>query len=129
MKFEDFVVEDIAGKKICLKGVGKMFYQDGFPIGMAITTLKEGGVEVSILHVADECLKHGWSAKTTYNKIVAEIEDDIDKAQIDKEQLKTFCEAGYEEQREMIHEYLFGGLSLETRKEWAKNRLCENTPR
>ena len=100
-------VEDFNGRKIAIKGIGKLFYQDGFPISMAISELKNKGIEVSMLHVADECLKNGWSPKTTINKLKADFEDDIDRNEIDVELLEKFCHAEYEDQREMIFNYLF----------------------
>jgi hypothetical protein len=107
-------VED---RLIAVKGIGQMFYQDGFPISMAVSELSQKGIEVSILHVADECLKNGWSAKTTINKLVADFADDGNHNVLDKEQLTTFCNATYEQQRQMIYDYLF------TNKEYAKNYL------
>lgn len=52
----DFLIENFDNKLICLKGVGKMFYQEGFPISMIISYFKKQNIEVSILHVADECM-------------------------------------------------------------------------
>lgn len=103
----DIVVEQFGDRLICIKGVGKLFYQDGFPISMAVSILKEKGVEVSIFHVADECMKNGWSAKTTINKLKADFDDDIDKNNFDLDELIKFCNSEYEEQREMIFNYLF----------------------
>ena len=104
---DEIRVEDFGDRKIAIKGVGKLFYQDGFPISMSISELKKRGIEVSIFHVADECLKNGWSAKTTFNKISADFQDDIDGNKVDLEELKKFCYAGYEDQRDMIFNYLF----------------------
>lgn len=111
MNNQDFKVIAIGDRNVCLKGIGKMFFQDGFPISMAITELKKKGIEVSIFHVADECIKNGWSAKTTFNKLAADFEDDIDNNKIDMVSLKTFCYADYETQREMIFQYLWGSPS------------------
>lgn len=108
---DNIIVEKIGERKICIRGIGKMFFQDGFPISISISEMKKRGIEVSIFHVADECLKNGWSSKTTYNKLKSDIQDDIDGNNIDLEQLKTFCFAEYEEQREMIFNYLFGSSS------------------
>ena len=103
----EYLIEDFGSRKIVLRGVGKMFYQDGFPISMAVSEFKSKGIEVSILHVADECLKNGWSAKTTLNKLKADFQDDIDGNKYDIETLTKFCFAEYESQREMIFNYLF----------------------
>lgn len=108
-------VVTIGDRNICLSGIGKMFYQDGFPISMSVAELKKQGVEVSILHVADECLKHGWSPKTTYNKLVVDFEEDIEGFSFDETLLFEFCNAEYEDQREMIFRYLFGSSSSEVK--------------
>ena len=96
---KDFIFSRINGRVVCLKGVGKLFYQDGFPISLSVQALKEKGVTVSIFHVADECLKHGWSPKTTFTKMKEE--------EVDVEGLYEFCFADYETQREMIFRNLF----------------------
>jgi hypothetical protein len=119
-----FLVEEFGDRKICLKGVGKMFYQEGFPISMAISEFKKKGIEVSILHVADECLKNGWSPKTTFNKLKADFEEDIDKQnQYDLELLRSFCWNSYEMQREMIFEYLFKSSTNDVRNGTNKQPL------
>ena len=141
---KDFLIEKIGDRVICLKGVGKIFYEKGLPISMAISELKKKGIEVSILHVADECLKNGWSAKTTYNKIKADFEEDIEGVgkNIDWKQLEHFCNlsndpyfknGGYEEQRELIFKYLFGSSTNDVRNgknkeplEFSKNLLIRN---
>lgn len=103
----DLLIEKFGDRLICLKGVGKLFYQDGFPISISISELKKKDIEVSILHVADECMKNGWSAKTTFNKLKADMEEDIDHNTYDLKLLEQFCYSSYEEQREMIFKYLF----------------------
>lgn len=118
----DFLIEQIGDRKICLQGIGKLFYQDGFPISMSVEKLKDRGIEVSILHVADECLKNGWTAKTTFNKISADFEDDINKSTNDKGLLQKFCFASYEDQREMIFQYLFND-SPELQKIFFKRKI------
>lgn len=116
----DFLIEDFGDRKIVIKGVGKLFYQEGFPISMSVSEFKKKGVEVSIFHVADECLKNGWSAKTTYNKIKSDFEDDIDGNKIDTKQLELFCYSDYETQREMIFQYLFNSESSVVSKDKEK---------
>jgi hypothetical protein len=100
----DLVIESFGSRLICIKGVGKMFDQDGFPIQITIEKLKEQNIEVSMFHVADELIKLGWKCKTIESKLC---EDYVGETPI--EQLKTFIWATYEIQREMIFEYLFGG--------------------
>ncbi len=60
VKDNDINLTFIDGKAIIIGGIGKLYYQDGFPIPMAISHLKKQGVSVSILHIADELLKNGW---------------------------------------------------------------------
>lgn len=113
----NFLIETFNDRTICLKGVGKMFYQEGFPISMAVFELKKKGIEVSFLHMIEEFWDNGWSWKTIEMKLRGELEEDIDKAiQIDMDYLKSFYDCleqpkrsngGYEESREMIFQYLF----------------------
>lgn len=113
---KDFLIEKIGDRTICLKGIGKMFFQEGFPISMAVSILKKKGIEVSIIHVADECLKNGWSPKTTFNKLKVDFEDDTENNTYDLKLLKTFCNSSYEEQREIIFQYLFNTSTDSVRK-------------
>jgi alanyl-tRNA synthetase len=102
-------------RKICVKGIGRLFYEHGLPISVSVSELKSKGIEVSIIHVADECLKNGWSAKTTLNKLKADFEEDIDKENIyDLDLLERFVYSDYEQQREMIFKYLFSDATQET---------------
>ncbi len=106
-------VDNINGKMIVLKGVGKLFYQEGFPISMAIDECKKKGWVVSPLHVADELLKHGWSSKTAINKLKGEMDLDItgEMKLMDWQLIERFCHSDYEAQREMIFNYLFRSTS------------------
>lgn len=105
----DFLVEDIGGRYVVLRGIGKMFYQDGFPIALSIQQWESKGFEVSLLHIADECLKNDWPPKTVLLRITEDLHDSIGvrtKDYIDL--LEAFVYASYEEQREMLFQYLFG---------------------
>jgi hypothetical protein len=113
--------ETIGDRKIAIKGVGKLFYQEGFPISMSVSELAIKGIEVSLFHVADECLKNGWSAKTTYNKLISDFQDDISGHKYDTQSVYDFCFSTYEVQREMIFNYLFG--TPENAKNWFKCAL------
>jgi len=99
----------VGNRKIIIKGVGKLFYQEGFPISMALSQFNQRGYEVSMLYVADECMKNGWSPKTTMAKLRADFVDDIDKNLVDLALLDRFCHASYEEQRAMMRKYLYQG--------------------
>ena len=104
----DFLIHQFGERLICLKGVGKMFYQDGFPISMSITELNKKGIEVSLLHVADECLKNGWEEKTVIKKMQEDFKDSGDmQNKLDIKLIEKFCYSNYEDQREMIFNYLF----------------------
>ena len=106
---KDFEFAEIGDRKIVVRGIGKLFYQEGFPISMAISECNKRGWEVSLLHVADECLKNGWSAKTTIAKLRGETDLDIDGSMgtIDWPAIELFCRCDYETQRELIFNYLW----------------------
>lgn len=97
----------IGGELVCVKGVGKMFFEQGFPISMAVDILAKGGIRVSILHVADECLKNGWAAETVIKKFREDFKDGGEGNELDVELLSKFCYSTYEDQRDMIFESLF----------------------
>jgi hypothetical protein len=111
-------VIDIGDRRIVVKGVGKMFYQDGYPLSMSVMELGKRGIEVSLLHVVDELWGNGWSWQTIERKLQGELDEDIDKnLKVDFDYLNTFyrcidygrSKGGYEQSREMIFQYLFGG--------------------
>lgn len=102
-----------------VKGAATLFYQDGFPLSLTIEEFNNRGIEVSLLHIADQCWNNGWSPKTILNKVRGECGLDINKVMsgIDWNELEHFCDCleqpkrslgGYEESREMIFKYLFG---------------------
>lgn len=103
---------------VAIRGIGQLFYQDGFPISMAIDELSHKGIEVSLYHVANECMDNGWSADTTIRKLKGETDIDINHsmAGVRWDSLVEFCQCleqplrangGYERSREIIFEYLF----------------------
>lgn len=112
----------IEGKKICTGGIGKLFFQEGMPIGISANKLKENGITLSWLHVADECLKHGWSAKTTFKKIREDIKDSGEEL-FDISLFESFCFADYNSQRDMIFKSLFrnNDVALEFGKSIIRN--------
>lgn len=105
---------EVGERKILIKGVGKLFYERGLPVSITIDEMSKKGIEVSIFHVADECLKHGWSKETTYKKLKEDLFYDFPT-------LKDFIFADYEKQREMINEYLFENVNQE---QYLRNLLC-----
>ena len=112
----DFKFIEKDNTKLCVGGVGKLFYEFGFPLSMAISYLKSENVQVSPLHLIDEFWNNGWSWKTIEMKLRGELSDDIDKSMnLDFDYLETFYnlleqpkrkEGGYEESREMIRQYI-----------------------
>lgn len=98
---------EVGKRKIAVKGIGRFFYESGFPIGIAITELAKKDIEVSIFHVADECMRNGWSGESAYTRLKHELSDCLE---IDKKKLRLledFCRSTYERQRQLIFEYLF----------------------
>lgn len=111
MKDQDFETIFIGDRTIVVKGIGKMFYQDGFPIAMSVSFFRSKGFEPSLLHIADELLKNGWSAERVCRTIETSFQEDIETGihDYDSLQVQHFCFSTYEGQREMIFDYLFGG--------------------
>lgn len=137
---KDFKIEVFGDRWICLKGVGKLFYQEGFPISMASAELKKRNIEISFLHMIEEFWDNGWSWKTIEIKLRGELEEDIDKSlDFDFEYLKNFYDCleqpqrsngGYEKSREMIFQYLFRTTTEDARSGrninpiiWAESRI------
>lgn len=106
---------NIGERKIIINGIGKLFYEKGFPLSISVDKLSEKGIEVSLYHIIEEFWNNGWSWKTIENKLRGEVEDDK-RLVLDFEKLKYFYECleqpkrangGYEESREIIFKYLF----------------------
>ncbi len=108
-------IVEIEDKKIIIKGIGKLYYQEGLPMGIAAQRAIEMGYTVSWLHVADELLKEGWRPDRIIPKFREEIEDD-NSSEIDIKAIEKFVYSTYEEQRQMIFNSLFS--SREVAKEW-----------
>lgn len=95
-------IETIGNKLICLGGLGKFYYESGLPIDIQIDLLKEKypNIEISHLHLARELMRNGWPDKRIVNTI--EVVLCTDKAK----QVETFCALEWEDQNEMIFDYL-----------------------
>lgn len=104
----------VGDRSICISGIGKMFYQDGFPIEISVAHLKDKGIEVSLFHVADELLKNGWNAKSVISRFSEEFGEH-------KKDIEAFCLATYEEQRKIIYEYLYPSDTIA--KNWFRCNL------
>lgn len=128
---DSILVESFDGKNIALKGVGKMFYQDGFPLTMIASELNKKNIEISPYHLVEELWNNGWEWKTIERKLKEEIEDSIEcTINIDIDNLHKFYDCleqpkrangGYEESREMIYNYLFP--NTESSLNFVKNKL------
>lgn len=127
------IIDNIGERKIAVGGVGKLFYQDGFPISMAVSELNKQGIEVSMFHLIEELWENGWSWKTIEIKLRGEMELDIDKSMsLNFTKLKKFyfcleqpnrANGGYEESRSIIFEYLFGMSKKEEMAQWVKEKI------
>ncbi len=123
-----FEIATIDGKQVVLAGIGKLFYEEGFPIHISVDILKEKGLSVSVLHIADELYKNGWSEKA----IVKTLSQDFEGSEsIVSEFIKVatageprkdlppngeqwiYSENGYDLQREMLFQWLFNFESSE----------------
>lgn len=105
-----FKIEKFGDRTICIGGVGIMFHQDGFPLGIAAKQLQDKGIELSWLHVAKELYFQYASNDRLYTKLVSEIEDaNVEGVSVDLELLKEFIYSDYDKQCKLIFNYLFGG--------------------
>ena len=66
------------GRKICVKGIGVLFYEKGLPLTISISELNKKDIEVSMMHVVEEFWENGWSWKTIESKLKGEIGIDIE---------------------------------------------------
>lgn len=125
---DEFIIQEINGMPTILCGIGRMFYEDGFPIHISVDILKDKGYAVSVLHIADELYKNGWKKRSIVNtlsqdfegceKLVSDFVDAgmsgekrTDKPPIGREWI--YSQNGYEEQREMLFRSLYGFPSIE----------------
>lgn len=116
----DFEFMTIGDRKIIIRGLGKMFYQEGMPIGMMAKRCEELGYEVSWLHITDELLKHGWEHKSIRGKLFEELVDSGKKELISS--IENFLGRTYDERRDMLFQYLFNS-NREKAAEWFKQNV------
>lgn len=103
-----FKTIEIEGRTIIVEGIGKMFYQDGFPMPIAVNLAKEKGIKVSFLHLAKELLCE-WAPKTVIRKMSEDFSAGIlGDEELDLELITKFVHLEYKDRQEMIFEYLFG---------------------
>lgn len=110
-------IENLGGRLVCIGGVGEMFHQEGFPLGISARQLKNNGIELSWFHVIKELYFQYTSNDRLFAKIQSEIEDaSSDGIHVDINEIKRFVYADYETQCEMIFKYLWGCDSSEAIK-------------
>lgn len=119
----DFKIITVGERNIVVEGVGRLFYQDGFPILMSIKRIKEFGLEVSSLHLAKELL-YEWEPKTVLVKLTAELNETIEgDEKLDLLEIEKFCYSNYEDRSEMIFNYLYKTTSTLALKEIKEGKL------
>ena len=117
-------ITTINDRKICVGGIGEVFYQDGFPISMSIDILKDMGVEVSVLNVVDELYKNGWTKK----RIVAVMEQEIEGC---SDMVSEFIDLGMSGERQdgtppLGKEWIYSKSGYELQREAIFKSLFEN---
>jgi len=120
---DKFEITEIDGQKIVVGGIGRLFFEDGFPIHISVDILKDKGIKVSLLHIADELYKNGWSEKAIINTLSQDFPDCSDKIKaflalaIEGKPFDMppptgrkflYSKNGYDLQREMLYHELFG---------------------
>lgn len=107
----DLRIENIGNRRICIGGVGVLFYQEGFPIGMSAKELGKLGIELSWLHVAKELMYQYNSNERLFAKLKEEAEDaKIDGLIVDLDILRDFVYGSFEDRQKYIFAYLFGDM-------------------
>jgi hypothetical protein len=103
-------IEKFGERLICIGGIGHMFHQHGFPLGMSAKELQKKGIELSWFHVIKELYFQYTENDRLYNKIKHEIEDSsVEGISVDLKEIERFIYADTETQREMIFDFLFKG--------------------
>lgn len=115
------LVETIRGEKTILRGVSQMFYQEGLPISIIAEKANNEGYKISWLHFADDLLKQGWKPARVISRLKEEVEDSAGSANIDMKMIEKFVYLSYEDQREMIFNYLW--VSKDAVMSWFKSAI------
>ena len=113
-------VVEVSGRRIIVRGIGRLFFEHGLPIGMSVRKAEEDGFEVSWLHIADDLLKNGIPPDSVLSKIREEASDSA-LGTVDMVAVEMFVWMDYDDQRAMIFEYLFG--DRETALAWGRANI------
>lgn len=129
MNEDYFKIAVIGNEQVVVGGIGKFFYENGFPIHISVDILKEKGYKVSVLHIADELYKNGWKPRAIINALSQDFEGyeeiitEFINAAMSGELQETpppigqewiYSKYGYEAQREILFNSLFGFSSKES---------------
>ena len=109
------------GDRVIVMDAGTEWIQNGMPLSATLQLAEEHGVEVSLLHFADQLSKNG-AKNTTIINLVREATVDV-LGSPKTPQIAQFLSSSYEDQREQIFNYLYG--DVETAKSWANGLIKE----
>lgn len=101
---KNFKIIKIDDERWVLGGLYKTYQETGLPIGIQIDTAIKEGLNVSILHLADEMLKEMPIERA--ERTIKE-ESGLSNFDFDLDEVREFLHASYEDQREMIFQNLF----------------------
>lgn len=102
-------------RTVVVKGIGKMFMQEGFPLSLSFAVLTSHGYEISIYHLVDELMRHyldsGTLAYKVKDKVLSTLKECVEDDKtvgINMEEVAHYISSDYEKQRQMIFTYLWG---------------------
>lgn len=110
---DGFEILSMNSKKIVIKGIGRLFYESGFPIALSLDFCKENNLEFNIYTLIDELQKE-WSKKTILKKLSEELSDG--NLQLDYKAIEEFLDSAYEEQRDIIFKSLLDQSEVITKE-------------
>lgn len=122
-------IVEINGNKIVIKGIAKLYFEQGIPISITMAKCFENRISVSPYKLADEFIKAGISNERTESILseaiheIVEIPHEHRLNMINK--IRTFLVSDYETQREFIYNSLFN--STDTAKDYLRNQLKQIT--